>query len=313
MTELADLILRSGRAGVELALFVLLPVMVVMLTLMRLLEAKGLLERIVRWVAPLLLPLGIPGLGVFALLQVLLVSFAASMATLTMMDRGGASRRHIAAVLALVFGCAQANVTFPMSAMGLDGLLTLLVSALAGIIGATATYHLFGRTLEDRDQGPEERPTHRSADDAKGVLNVINHAGGEAFSIAVGSIPMLILALLLVNGLRDLGVMEALEGLLDPLFHWLDLPAAMVLPILTKYIAGGTAMMGVTAEFMNEGLISATDLNRMAGFLIHPLDVAGIAILISAGPRVASVLRPALLGGLVAICLRTLFHYVWFL
>lgn len=38
MTALADLILRSGRAGVELAHFVLLPVMVVMLTLMRLLE-----------------------------------------------------------------------------------------------------------------------------------------------------------------------------------------------------------------------------------------------------------------------------------
>lgn len=313
MTELADLILRSGRAGVELALFVLLPVMVVMLTLMRLLEARGILDRIVRWVSPFLLPLGIPGLGVFALLQVLLVSFAAPLATLTMMDRGGASRRHIAAVLALVFGCAQANVTFPMSAVGLDGLLTLLVSTIAGILGAAATYHLFGRALEDRDEVPEESPKHRSADDAKGVLNVINRAGGEAFSIAIGSIPTLILALLLVNGLRDAGVMGAMEMLLDPVFRWLDLPAAMVLPIVTKYIAGGTAMMGVAVEFLNDGLMTAVDLNRIAGFLIHPLDVAGIAILISAGPRVASVLRPALLGGFLAIGLRALFHYFWFL
>ncbi|MCG6861430.1 MAG: hypothetical protein LJE70_09185 [Chromatiaceae bacterium] len=313
MTELAEIILRSGRAGVELALFVLLPVMVVMLTLMRLLEARGILDRIVRWVSPLLLPLGIPGLGVFALLQVLLVSFAAPLATLTMMDKGGASRRHIAAVLALVFGCAQANVTFPMSAVGLDGLLTLLVSAAAAILGATAAYHLFGRSLEDRDEGPEPHPKHRSAEDAKGVLSVINHAGGEAFGIAVGAIPMLVLALLLVNGLRDAGIMEALGALLDPIFRWLDVPTAMVMPIVTKYIAGGTAMMGVTIEFMNEGLITTADLNRMAGFLIHPTDVAGIAILISAGPRVASVLRPALLGGFLAIGLRTLFHYFWFL
>jgi spore maturation protein SpmB len=313
LTELADLILRSGRAGVELALFVLLPVMVVMLTLMRLLEAKGILDRIVRWVSPLLLPLGIPGLGVFALLQILFVSFAAPLATLTMMDRGGASPRHIAAVLSLVFGCAQANVTFPMSAVGLNGLLTLLVSALAGIAGAAAAYHLFGRRLDGLDQRPEENPRHRSAAGAKGVLNVINHAGGEAFGIAVGAIPMLVLALLLVNGLRDAGAVAMLEGLLDPVFRLLDLPPAMVLPIVTKYIAGGTAMMGVTVEFMNEGLLTATELNRMAGFLIHPLDVAGIAILISAGPRVASVLRPALLGATVAIGLRTLFHYFWFL
>lgn len=313
MTELADLILRSGRAGVELALFVLLPVMVVMLSLMRLLEAKGILDWIVRWASPLLLPLGIPGLGVFALLQVLLVSFAAPLATLTMMDKAGASRRHIAAVLALVFGCAQANVTFPMSAVGLDGLLTLLVSAVAAVFGATATYHLFGRGLEDRDQGPEPHPKHRSADDAKDVLSVINHAGGEAFGIAIGAIPMLVLALLLVNGLRDAGIMEGLETLLDPIFRWLNVPTAMVLPIVTKYIAGGTAMMGVTVEFMNEGLIASADLNRMAGFLIHPTDIAGIAILISAGPRVASVLRPALLGGFLAIGLRTLFHYLWFL
>ena len=49
MTEFADLILRSGRAAVEFALFILLPIMIVMLTIMRLLEAKGVLDRI-RWI-----------------------------------------------------------------------------------------------------------------------------------------------------------------------------------------------------------------------------------------------------------------------
>ena len=307
MTEFADLILQSGRAAVELALFVLLPVMVVMLSLMRLLEAKGILDWIVDRLAPLLRPLGIPGLGVFALLQVLLVSFAAPLATLTMMDKGGTSKRHIAATLALVFGAAQANVTFPMSAIGLHGPMTILISAIAGIAGASATYYLFARNLPE-DKEPELKPNHRQARDAKGVLNVINHAGGEAFGITVGALPMLILALLLVNSLRSAGAVEGLESLLAPLFTAIGLSPAMVLPIITKYIAGGTAMMGVMVDFLNDGLASLEDLNRMAGFLIHPFDVAGIAILMSAGPRVASIIRPAIYGALVAITLRSLLH-----
>jgi hypothetical protein len=77
---------------------------------------------------------------------------------------------------------------------------------------------------------------------------------------------------------------------------------------ITKYIAGGTAMMGVTKDFLDQGLLSVTEFNRLAGFWIHPYDVAGVAVLISAGPRVAGVLKPALLGAGVAILLRTLAH-----
>jgi hypothetical protein len=44
MDILIDIILKAGRSAVELALFVLLPVMVVMLSLMRLLEARGALD-----------------------------------------------------------------------------------------------------------------------------------------------------------------------------------------------------------------------------------------------------------------------------
>jgi hypothetical protein len=78
--------------------------------------------------------------------------------------------------------------------------------------------------------------------------------------------------------------------------------------VITKAIAGGTAMMGVAADLLNQQLIAATDLNRVAGLLIHPFDIAGIVILIAAGPRVASVLKPAIYGALVAITLRTALH-----
>ncbi|MES9936564.1 MAG: hypothetical protein ABW153_08975, partial [Sedimenticola sp.] len=80
-------------------------------------------------------------------------------------------------------------------------------------------------------------------------------------------------------------------------------------PIVTKYIAGGTAMMGVMVDFLNDGLVSLAEFNRLAGFLIHPLDIAGIAIFMSAGPKVASVVRPAIYGALVAIAIRSLLHF----
>lgn len=311
MTEFAELILSSGRAGVEIALFVFLPIMIVMLTFMRLLEARGILDWVVVRIAPFFLPFGITGLGVFALIQVLFVSVAAPIATLAMMNNSGVSRRHIAATLAVVFGAAQANVTFPMSALGLHGLTTILISALAGLLGAAATYYWFARHLPEREV-VEQLPDHTLTQSGQGVMAVISAAGKEAFNISVNAIPMLVLALLLVNTLRSFGMIELLESALTPVFTMLDLPAATLLPAITKYIAGGTAMMGVMMESMEQGLVSADEFNRLAGFLIHPLDVAGIAIMMTAGSRVAEVMKPAIYGALVAIFLRSLVHYWWF-
>ena len=312
MTEISNLILTSGRAAVELALFILLPIMIVMLAIMRLLEAKGILARVVGWLTPALSPMGVSGLGLFALIQVLFVSFAAPVATLAMMDKGDQSRRHIAATLALVFAAAQANVVFPMTAKGLNGAATLLISAVAAIVAAAVTYHWFARNLPGEPEPPQAAPKHRSADGTKGVLDVINHAGGEAFGIAINALPMLVLSLLLVNILRTTGAVAGLEALTAPLFALADLPAGTALPVVTKAIAGGTAMMGVSLDLLDQGALTVNDLNRLAGLLIHPFDIAGIAILISAGPRVASILRPAIYGALVAIALRTVAHLlIW--
>ena len=51
-------------------------------------------------------------------------------------------------------------------------------------------------------------------------------------------------------------------------------------------------MMGVMDEMLRNGTLTSQTLNRAAGFLIHPLDVPGVAVLISAGQRVASTWRP---------------------
>ncbi len=308
MEILIDVVLKAGRSAVELSLFILLPVMVVMLSLMRLLEAKGALDCLVAKLSPGLKPLGLTGLGIFAALQINFVSFAAPVATLSMMDQRGSSDRHIAATLAMVMAMAQANVVMPMATMGLHYLSTLLLSLLGGLVAAAATYYAFGRQLCANESLVNEKLQHPVAESAKGVLDVINRAGAEAFKIAVGAIPMLVLSLTVVMALRAGGVIDALSRVLTAPMGLLQLDTSLILPTLTKFLAGGTAMMGVFDEMLRQGQISTATLNHSAGFLIHPLDIPGIAVLISAGPRVAAVWRPAALGALVGIAVRALGH-----
>ena len=310
METFTQLILLAGRSAIELCLFILLPVMVVMLSLMRILEARGVLDWVVERIAPLLRPVGLTGLGVFAALQINFVSFAAPVATLTMMERRGASDRHLAATLAMVMAMAQANATFPMTALGLQFGFTLALSLIGGLIAAAVTYHGFGRALSSAEAPLDEHLPHAVADSAKSTLAVINRAGAEAFNISVGAIPMIVLALTGVMALRELGAIDALSTLLSPVLSLLGIDPALIPLTLTKYIAGGTAMVGVMDEMLKSGLTTVATLNASAGFLTHPLDVGGLAILISAGPRVARVWKPATLGALVGIAARTVGHAI---
>ncbi len=304
MNSLINTILPAGRAAVELSLFVLLPVMVVMLSIMRLLEAWGVMDWLVAKLTPVLRPFGLTGLGVFAALQVSFVSYAAPVATLAMMEQRGTSDRHLAATFAMVLAMAQANAVFPMGTMGLQVVPVMLISLLGGLVAASTAYHLAGRSLSTAEQFIDETLRHPVAENAKGVLDVINRAGAEALKIALGTIPMLVLALTAVAALRQGGAIEALTRALP----FLD--PALILPTFTKYLAGGTAMMGVIDEQVRSGQITASQVNSWAGLLIHPLDIPGVAVLMAAGPRVAKVWKPAVLGTLAGIALRSGLHWV---
>ncbi len=306
-----DILLPAGRAAIDLALFVLLPVMVVMLSLMRLLEAQGLLDWVVARLTPVVHPFGLTGLSLFAALQINFVSFAAPIATLAMMEQRGASDRHLATTLAMVFAMAQANASLPLATLGLHLLPTLGFSVVGGLIAAATTYHGFGRKLSREEHFTDDTLHHPTAEGTKGVLDVINRAGAEAFKIAIGAIPLLVLALVLVTALRHAGAVEGLTDLLTPLLGRLGIDPALVLPTFIKYLAGGTAMLGAMDELLRQGLFTPTLLNQSAGFLIHPLDLPGAAILVSAGRRVASVWKIAALGAGVGIAVRTLSHLLF--
>jgi spore maturation protein SpmB len=312
MGEFIKIVLLSGKSALDLALYVLLPVLVIMMALMKVVEAKGLLALVARALKPVLKVFGIPGAGVFAILQLLLVSFAAPLATLTIMERDGTAKRRIAATLAMLFTMSQANAVFPLAVVGLNLGVIMVTSLAGGLVSAALTYYIFARSVEE---GPSDTSGFvASADSGRksSTLNLMIVGGQEAVQVILGAIPMLILAIFVVNILKATGAITGLETLLKPLFGLIGFPAVAVLPIATKYLAGGTAMMGVTLNLLKEGAITVQELNRMAGFIINPCDIVGVAVLISAGARCSSVVRPAIAGAAVGILIRGVLHLLIF-
>jgi spore maturation protein SpmB len=72
-----DVLLHAGRSAVDVALYTLLPIMVLMMIVMCALEASGALDKIVALLTPVARPFGLTGLGVLAIVQVSFVSFVA--------------------------------------------------------------------------------------------------------------------------------------------------------------------------------------------------------------------------------------------
>lgn len=310
MEQVVEIILASGRSAIDMALYILMPIMVVMLALMKLMDAKGVLAVSARVLAPFVKVFGVPGLGVFAMLKMLLVSFSAPVATLSLMHSNAMAKRKIAATFAMLLPMSQANVVFPMMAVGLDMPVAIATSLLSGFFSAALAYYVLMPASKDND--PVVEPTYPDPHSKKSVVQILSDGGQEGMKITLAMLPMLMLAICLVNGLRETGVIEWLSGVLAPIMALLGLPEAAVLPLVTKYIAGGTAFMGITLDLMDQGLITAQELNRMAGLVTNPLDIVGVAVLAAAGSRVADVARVAVIAGFAGIALRSVIHLLLF-
>ena len=312
MQEFLKILFASGQKGFELAFFVLMPIMVFMMAIMRVLDQTGVLRRAAILAAPFLLLFGIPGLGVFAIVQILFVSFAAPTSTFRIMDQDTAiSDRKIAAGFAAILCMSQANATFPLSAFGLNLPVVMATSVLGGLVSALLTYRVFARHLADGVELPAADEI-RPAGERQRVIQMILSGGEEGFQLALKAVPVLVLAVLLVNVLKAVGAIGLMETLCGPTFALIGVAPAAVLPIVTKYIAGGTAMMGTTLPMLQDQTMSALDLNRIAGFTINTLDPVGFAVLLTAGKRFAAFAVAAAKGALCGIVVRGLLHLVMF-
>jgi spore maturation protein SpmB len=312
MQDFLKILFASGQKGFELAFFILMPIMVLMMAIMRVLDQKGVLRRVAIYSAPVLLLFGIPGLGVFAIVQILFVSFAAPVSTFRIMDQDRhISDRKIAAGFAAILCMSQANATLPLSAFGLNLPVILATSLIGGLVAAFLTYRIFARHLHDGVELPAAEEIGQS-ENRQNLIQMVLAGGEEGFQLVLKAVPVLVLAVLLVNVLKAVGAIRFMEELCGPALSFFGISAASVLSIITKYIAGGTAMMGTTIPLLQDHTMTALDLNRIAGFTINTLDPVGLAVLVSAGGRFSAFAMPAIKGALAGILLRGILHLIIF-
>ncbi|WP_227135900.1 nucleoside recognition domain-containing protein [Kosakonia radicincitans] len=309
--NIIEIIMSAGKVSVDVALYTLLPIMVVMLIIMKYLEEKGVLDGIVRLTSPVLKPFGISGMGIFALIQLNFVSFAAPLAALAIMERRGTSDRHLAATLAMLFAMGQANVFYPLTPFGLHWGIAIVISMIGGLAASTLTWYVTGRKLSAASLRDEEGELNKDKPRAS-LISVINGAGADAIRLALGSLPMLLLSLTVVGLLKAAGVVEALTSLLTPMLEFFHISTVYVLLTLTKCLAGGTAYFGVASEMAQHGQLTAQQINASAGFLVQTLDLPGIGIFLGIASRFVRLFRFVLPGAIVGILVRTLLHVMVF-
>jgi len=307
-----EILFASGKKGFELGFFFLMPIMVLMMATMRVLGRLGVLRAVAIAAAPVLVLVGVPGLGVFAMLQILCVSFAAPVSTFRLMDQDASvSDRRIAAGFAAILCMSQANATFPLSAFGLNLPVVLATSLVGGLVSAWLTYRVFARHLPDRPEHPAAEEIRKDIGEAS-LVQVVLSGAEEGFQLVLKAVPVLVLAVLAVNLLKAAGAVRLLERGCGPALGHVGVSAPAVLAIVTKYIAGGTAMMGATIPMIQDHTMSALDLNRIAGFTINTLDPVGLAVLVTAGPRFSRFALPAVKGAAIGILVRGVLHLLIF-
>ncbi|UMZ72673.1 nucleoside recognition domain-containing protein [Natranaerofaba carboxydovora] len=325
MQELINLILESGSSGIDLTLYTIVPIMVVMMAVMKLLEDIGFLNKVALFMAPLLGVFGLPGLGVFAMLQCMLISFAAPIATLKLMDKSPQiSGPNIAATMATVLTISQANAAFPLAASGLSLTVVFATSVVGGLVAGLVAYKISYRfynidTNDSHNLAESQKGSNQvngeNSDKKEEKFNVflsLYNGAEEGFWTGVKAAPVLILALFVVDVLKETSVISLLETILTPVFTQINIPGSAVLPIVTKFLAGGTAMMGITMDVMAEGNLSVQELNRIAGIGIHSIDPVAISLFATSGLRLAKQIKPAIIGGVVGIIFRAIFHIIFF-
>lgn len=306
--NIIDVIMSAGKTSVDVALYTLIPVMVVMLIVMKYLEAKGVVDAVVRLTAPVLKPFGISGIAIFALIQLNFVSFAAPIAALAIMEKRGTGERQLAAALAMLFAMGQGNVFYPLIPYGLHWGNAIIISILGGLVAAAVTYHVFGKKLSTTVQNAAPADDTFNDKSSSSLIGIINGAGADAIRLALGSLPMLLLSLTIVGILKEAGAIDVLTRLLSPLMAYFNLPDVYVLPTLTKCLAGGTAYFGVMSELLRKGLVTPEQMNASAGFLIQTFDLPGIGIFLGISSRFVRLFRYIIPGVIVGIAVRSIIH-----
>ncbi|MGE6110067.1 hypothetical protein [Aeromonas sobria] len=265
------------------------------------------MDIIVKKLTPIFKPFGLMGMSTFALLQMNFISFAAPLATLSIMQSRGVSDRHLAATLAMLLAMAQGNILYPMIPLGLNWMAVIVISIIGGLCASSLTWYFSGQNLSDKDSHSSDQESNDNSSHSS-LIKVINDAGIDSIRLAVGAIPMLTLSITIVGILKVAGAVTALEHTLLPLLNAVDISSMFVMPTLEKYLGGGTAYLGVATDLIQQGNMSATQVNTSAGFLVNTFDLPGVGIFLGLSYRFVRLFKYAMPGILLGILVRALLH-----
>ena len=223
----------------------------------------------------------------------------------------GVSDRHLAATLAMLLAMGQGNILYPMIPLGLNWPVAIVFSIAGGLSAASFTWYFSGKKLSSIACG-ETQDELTSSPSKKGIINIINDAGAEAIRLSVNAVPMLTLSITIVGILTQIGAVAGFERLVTPILHVINVSQIYVVPSIAKYLGGGTAYLVVASDLVHSSNITAGDINKSVGFLIHTFDLPGIGIFLGMCTRIIAVFKYALPGILVGILMRTILHGFYF-
>lgn len=110
-----------------------------------------------------------------------------------------------------------------LSAFGLNLPVVMATSVLGGLVSAWLTYRIFARHLADGTELPAADEI-RPAQGKQHLIQMILGGGEEGFQLALKALPVLVLAVLLVNVLKAIGAIGLLETICGPAFALVGSP-----------------------------------------------------------------------------------------
>lgn len=195
--------MSAGRSSVDIALYTLIPVMVVMMVMMKYLESVGVLAKLVNVVAPVLKPFGLTGLSLFCPDTAQLCEFRRPVATLAMMEKrrvrssSGRNAGHVvchgASQRALSAGPIGTALAYNGPAVHRGGL-----GRWGGNV-VSARRRLASKEVISTDDAQVHAPQKSR------FAQHHQRRRGESIRLSLGAVPMLILSLTIVGIIKSVG------------------------------------------------------------------------------------------------------------
>ncbi len=123
-----------------------------------------------------------------------------------------------------MLAAAPANASLPLAAIGIDPALIILNGVCSALVASTFAYWIVGRRFPSPttiDVGDDDVDNH--GEERLDLLSAISQGGADAIRVVAAVLPVLVIALALVEMVQNTGAIPAFASVARPLLLILDL------------------------------------------------------------------------------------------